>query len=195
MLLKRPKSIIITLSILLSNCTYGLLWGWFLMLQKCYKNLMYVCRWATAQMWKGFSCSLWFLNAGFSVSQVQIIMEELSMQEWTETRTGVWTSPEPPDPAFSTWGSPQGSRRGMVNFVNFVIHGHFTGIFSVDIQQIQSLITCQYTNSTMPLIQVWRSDFQYLKSVYLHLYIDLMVQSPRDVMYMRLDFTFNLYIY
>lgn len=33
------------------------------------------------------------------VSQVQITMEQMSIQEWTDLRTGVWTSPEPPDPA------------------------------------------------------------------------------------------------
>ncbi|KAL7404050.1 hypothetical protein ABVT39_008935 [Epinephelus coioides] len=38
-------------------------------------------------------------------STVQITMEELSIHKWTEMRTDVWTSPEPPDPAFSTWDS------------------------------------------------------------------------------------------
>ncbi|KAK1887136.1 UPF0102 protein [Dissostichus eleginoides] len=31
-------------------------------------------------------------------STVHIIMEEMSITEWTEVKTGVWTSPEPPDP-------------------------------------------------------------------------------------------------
>ncbi|KAM8772840.1 uncharacterized protein AB9X84_012299 [Acanthopagrus schlegelii] len=32
-------------------------------------------------------------------STVQITMEQMSIEEWTDLRTGVWTSPEPPDPA------------------------------------------------------------------------------------------------
>ncbi|GAA6221654.1 uncharacterized [Lates japonicus] len=38
-------------------------------------------------------------------STVQIIMESQTSHGWTEMRTGVWTSPEPPDPALSTWAS------------------------------------------------------------------------------------------
>ena len=42
-------------------------------------------------------CSV--LSVLIFVSQVQITMEQTSIQEWTDLRTGVWTSPEPPDPA------------------------------------------------------------------------------------------------
>lgn len=60
---------------------------------------------AAAPLWKDVERSAWFLIVGLSDSQVRIAMDKLSIQERTEMRTGIWTSLEPPDPAFPTWDS------------------------------------------------------------------------------------------
>lgn len=62
-----------------------------------------------------FSPSSSAFPSPFSFFPVQSTMEHLSIQDWTEMRSSVLNSAEPPDPAYSKWDSvPEQLKGGMM---------------------------------------------------------------------------------
>lgn len=56
-----------------------------------------------------------------SIFPVQSTMEDLSIQDWTETRSSVLNSPEPPDPAYSKWDSVSEELKGGMMTIFFFL--------------------------------------------------------------------------
>lgn len=129
------------------NCTYELLWGWFIMLRKCFLK---------SDAHESYSTDVIKMSGAqyeFCISQLQITMDGLSVQEWTEMKTGVWTSPEPPDPAFSTRDSqPEPLTGGMVNSCVHLFTGILLGYFCIFWLTFKSkTIWMQHSQSTGPV--------------------------------------------